>query len=49
MTLLQNIGIAVLAVILGWVVFKIAKKLVVAILFVVVFGIVALLIYVKFF
>ena len=49
MTVLQNIGIAILAVLVGWLVFKIAKKLVVAILFVVIFGIVALLIYVKFF
>jgi hypothetical protein len=49
LTVLQNIGIAILAVLVGWLVFKIAKKLVVAILFVVIFGIVALLIYVKFF
>jgi hypothetical protein len=49
MTLLENIGIAILAIIAGWLVFKVAKKVVAVILFIVIFAIVALLIYVRFF
>ena len=46
---LQNIGLVLLAIIAAWLIFKVVKKLVLAIIFVCILAAVALFIYIRFF
>ena len=46
---LRGIGLIVVAVVAAWIVFRVVKKIIVAILTVLVLGAIALFVYVKFF
>jgi len=45
----QDIGLLILAIVVAWLLFKVIKKIVVAILVVIVLGAIALYVYLKFF
>jgi hypothetical protein len=46
---LQNIGLILLAIIAAWVIFRVVKKVVLAIIFIVILAAVVLFIYIRFY
>lgn len=46
---LQNIGLVVLAIIAAWLIFRVVKKIVLAIIFICILAAVALFVYIRFF